>query len=594
MTGRADDDFFQRRRNEIRRSVQNTASDHWQRLRERREAELESNVLLAEVLQPVAEEYEAHVVLADIDERAVDLIRGFIAEAEHDDAVKIWSEVELRKQMHRRYPAEAHRVSVDRSTLPTPLQHEEPLNVHVEGIGLHILGLMRDVWWEDIERKPLYQWDEQGRLMVRLDGYRDGDRTGSFGIEASMEDRLRGTRGKVIRNISTGREERIEPRQGRDVRLTIDIDLQASIAALLDPKIGLTKAQVWHGSPQVTETKTPKIGEPLNGTAVVMEVATGEILAAVSNPRMSYELLREDPEKIYKDELNRPFFNRPFQQAYQPGSTIKPIVLCSAVAARRYGLGEEIFCRGYLDEGHPNRYRCWIFKKYLTGHGALGPAESIARSCNVFYYELGQRMGSKRLVDWFSRFGLGSPTGCGLKEETGGDLPDLARADERGAPGFARADAIFMGIGQGPVRWTPVQAASAYATLARDGRYLQPTLVRDADRMEPRVGRDLRLHPIAVQEALQGLYDVVHASYGTGRYLHKLDREPIFNAEGVTIYGKSGTAEGVPLRAVEEYNEQGFPVRYGPILREGDHSWFIAMVAPEGQKRPTHVITVVT
>ncbi len=194
---------------------------------------------------------------------------------------------------------------------------------------------------------------------------------------------------------------------------------------------------------------------------------------------MPLDTLENDSEKIYDDHINKPYLNRTIAQPYQPGSTIKPFMLVSAVSAGVHQLGTPILCNGYLHEGDPTHYRCWIFKQYMLRHGLLKGAEAIARSCNVFFYTLGEDMGPARVGEWYGKFGLGRPTGLSLPDEVAGDLPD-PEASRAGK--FNTADAIFMGIGQGPVRWTPMQAAGAYATLIRKGLMMEPTLIADSER----------------------------------------------------------------------------------------------------------------
>lgn len=603
--GKVSMDDIERRRNSIRRRVQVMAAYLWEHWRERRMQELGEPVAIADVARPIAEQRQAHSVLRDISDRQRIVIQGFIAEAEHEQimyeqarrrddgpvedhrALGIWRQVHLKRPRQRRYPHETLDVSIDRTTMPTPLRSDEPKKIEVEGVGLHVIGLMRDAWADDINARPFDRQDDLG-------GYLDGDRMGSVGIEATAEQMLRGVRGWTIRHLDTGKIERQEPIAGRDVTITLDIQLQAYVQALMEPETGLMQVQPWHRKP---DTPGPEVGTPLNGSAVVLDIETGHVLAAVSMPSMPWRLLRDEPSVVYDNKVDMPYLNRVVARPYQPGSTIKPLILCAATSAGVYALDDHIICRGYLDPGHPNRYRCWIFKVYRSQHGPLPPNEAIARSCNVFFYTLGRRMGSRRLVPWLSSFGLGSPTHCGLPGESGGDLPDMARANERNAPGFTQADAIFMGIGQGPVRWTPLQAADAYATIARDGQRISPTFLMDTS-VDPtgnsdRIRKDLHINPAAIDQAILGLYGVVNESFGTGRVIGQLNREPIFNVENVTIYGKSGTAQAVPHRVGIDDDGDGFPDRYGPIVKQGDHAWFIAMIKPKGARKPTHLIVVV-
>jgi penicillin-binding protein 2 len=214
--------------------------------------------------------------------------------------------------------------------------------------------------------------------------------------------------------------------------------------------------------------------------------------------------------------------------------------------------------------------------------------EAIMHSCNIYFYTAGRRMGLQRLSQWYSDFGLGRITRCGLPEEVTGDLPDPHKpAGEQDI-----ADATFMGIGQGPIRWTPIQAANAYATLVRGGIWTPPTFIKDQDRLDSRERIDLHLNAAAVREALQGLDDVINNPESTSRTLRVYEgREPIFNVEGVKLYAKTGTAEGVPHRV--DANGDNRITRDDQIVKSGDHAWVMCLVQPAGHTKPTHVVAVV-
>ncbi len=590
--GRIDRSEIERKKNAIRQRIQNVASHLWAIWRERRKQELDEDVPLASVAKPIQEQDQAHSILTHISESTRAIIQSFIAESSHDDALRVWQEVEVRRPQQRTYPWETRTILIDRSHMPSPLRSDEPLKVTVEGVGMHIIGRMRHIWKEDMESgqiNPFRRRDERGKSVTDLAGYLPGDLIGSGGIESGCELRLRGSRGKFVRHLDTGYEDRIEPVPGTDVHLTIDIKLQARIQAIMAPESGLMTLQSWQHPGAESEGR---LGQRLNGSAVVLEVETGEVLAAVSMPPLSQRMIRDQPERIFGDHINRPYVNRVVSQPYQPGSTVKPLLFAAAVTAGKVGLEETITCKGYLDEGHPDRYRCWIYKRYMSMHGPLEGVEAIARSCNVFFYTLGRRMGSMRLIDWYGRYGLGRVSHCGLPEEVAGDLPDPDLAGEPGVVGFLPADAIFMGIGQGPIRWTPLQAAAAYATLIRNGAYLSPTFIRGDACGNPRQERNLNLNPSAVNKAMAGLYDVVNESYGTGRYLRVGEkRELIFDFEDLRLSGKSGTAQAVPLRV--DSDGDGRITGDDRIVRTGDHGWFIVLVQPPGTHRPAYVVAVV-
>jgi len=567
-----------RRRDVIRRRVQRGIASQAQRNQKRREKDFDESLSWIEARQRIREENWAHTIVNNLSDQTRINIQGFIAGAQDDPALGVWREVQIRQPRQRRYPNETFSISVDRSTLPTPLRHDGPLEVEVKGVALHHIGLLRGIWDSDEGLVPYSTKNPRG--------YRVGDQIGRWGIERSMEDRLRGTRGMVTRQLDTGEEQRIEPIPGQDVRLTLDIQLQAQVQALMSPQVGLMTAQAYQKYEKNTNRKP---GTELNGAAVILAIDSGEILAAVSMPEMPLQMLREESEKLFDDHVNQPYLNRVVSRPYQPGSTVKPIVLASAVTAGKLSLSEQIICRGYLDAGNPDGLRCWIYKSfYPSVHGPLYGHEAIMHSCNIYFYTAGRRMGLKNLSRWYGKFGLGRITGCGLPEEVAGDLPDPDKpAGEQDV-----ADATFMGIGQGPIRWTPIQAAEAYATLARGGQWLTPTFIKDESRDKPREHVDLELNAAAVREAMQGLDDVANSPQSSSHRLRlPTGREPIFNVGGVKLYVKTGTAEGVPYRI--DSDGDGRITRKDQIVKSGDHAWVIALVQPDSQASPTHVVVVV-
>ena len=574
------------------RRVKQTASVVWARRLERRLEEEEEGVSLADVSGPIGEQLAAHALLTNVSPSSLVRVRSLIARAIHDPEMAVWGQVSIEASRYRRYPFETMTLELDRSTLPIPLRQSRPVEVTLEGVGQHLIGALRGIWKEDADRRPYRTTDGDDQMMIDLGGYLPGDRTGRWGIEKSQEDRLRGVRGLVASRLDLDQQDRREPVAGGDVVLTVDIQLQGRIQAIMDPQFGLMKVQAWHSNSPSQDPLSPQYGQPLNGVAVVLDVANSYVLAAVSMPAFSLRQLHEDPSSVWGDKVNQPFLNRPIARAYQPGSTVKPLVLAAGVTDRKIGYDQKITCAGHLDPDANDRYRCWIYKLYDSVHGPLGASEAIARSCNIYFYTMGRRLGAQRLVGWYNQLGLGKVTGCGLDEEVGGDLPDLDHSDSPYSAGFSSADAIFMAIGQGPVRWTALQAAGCYATLARGGYAISPTFVMVGQPDRPQIGRDLGLDPRGVELAMQGMADAVNRRYGTAHSLSLLDREPVFNIEGVRLYGKSGTAQGVPLW-VDVDGDGRFTREIDRIAKRGDHAWVICLVQRPGSPRPDYVVAVV-
>jgi cell division protein FtsI/penicillin-binding protein 2 len=517
----------------------------------------------------------------------------------------------------RDYPFEAVQLAVDRSSLPTPVKAKESLPLEVEGVACHILGRLRDKLYGDTAITERAMQPESGESapaantptrispgdasrrrtylaanpavaasVISSDGedrgaYRDGDRVGDAGVEGAYEMRLRGARGTSTTRLDSGKREFVAPIKGEDVTLTLDVMLQARVQAAMSPELGLAQVQPWHQQ----ESSTQKPGDPLYGAAVVLDVDTGEILAAVSTPTFTRRQLKESPDSIFQDRLTTPYVNRCWEKPYPPGSIIKAAVLAGAVTLGSYRADERIACNGFLIPNKPSIYRCHIYKHFSTTHSILmghdlDGTEALMLSCNIFFYTMGKRLGPESLVKLYREYGICTPFDLGAGPEFAGQLGRRNDGSD-----LSPADAILMAIGQGPVTWTPLHAANNYATLARSGTELTPTLVKGRNRPQP---RELGLDPRGIQMAMDGLGLVVNGERGTGRHLTIDGREePIFNAKGVTIWGKTGTAAAPEIRGRDP---DGAGPGTGELLEKGDHSWFVILA---GRDRPRYAIAVV-
>ena len=556
--GRIDRDALEQRKAEIIRRVEQIANDVWARQQARRAAQMEEEGEAPPLIKrPISEHRSPHAILENVTEDTLLQIRHLIALAESndeapptagqtDDSLKAWEEVSIQASRQRVYPLETLTVNIDLSTFPGALRQQKRVDVTVEGVAWSMIGDMRTIWREDVERRPYSTTLADGTKHIDLGGYLPGDRTGRWGIEQAFEDVLRGHRGRILEYVDKSHEDvRVDPVAGRNVTMTLDIRLQARIQALMDPRLGLTRVQPWHakeystiadvqpGEESTVDPLRPKLGEALNAAAVIIDIGSGEILAAVSMPTVGKRQLNDDPDSVWGDTVNRPFTNRAIAVPYQPGSTMKPVTLLACVAEGLLAADGAISGTGHLYPNLPNQYRCWIYKHYnglthdqVVGH-PLNGAEAIARSCNIFFYTMGMRLGTAKLVIWFRKFGLGSTFDCGLPEESRGRIPSIidAREPHRGGP----SEAIMMGIGQGRVEWTVLQAANVYATVARGGYMLAPTFIRDVQGEAPRTRRreDLHLDPRAIDIVMQGLFESVNKPYGTAHHLALLEGKPL-------------------------------------------------------------------
>ena len=349
------------------------------------------------------------------------------------------------------------------------------------------------------------------------------------------------------------------PQPGRDVRITVDIDLQQTIEhAFTDVR--------W-----VDKNGTVVEEHEMHGAAIVLDIPTNQVRAMVSWP--TYDLNQRESlyASLAADRINRPLTNRATQMSLPPGSTVKPIVGLGAVTMGAIGINEGIFCTGYLiinGQQLRNMARCWTASRYAKTYGdeyiadhsfdghprgtPLMLVDAIQRSCNVFFETLGERMKLDGLHYWFNAFGLGRKTGIGLSESAG----QIPSADLGFAP---RELKWFSAIGQSGVTATPIQMANVAATVARDGVWMRPRLmVRDADARP--AGSDtpdrvnLHLSPEALAAVKEGMYRVVNTRAGSGYAARR---------EDVDIAGKTGTAQAGAVHAAKARRQRRARPRRG-------------------------------
>lgn len=553
---------------------------------------------------PIAEMKQAHVLFPDVSDdvafRCFRLIEQQVPIASNTDderATLRFPGLEVIDATDRIYPLDSIVVDLDARTLPELIRAEQTLSLTIEGVASHVIGRTRS--------GPTREDEDARRLLIDGDAafasrVLTGDRTdrgryfprdtvGVGGIEGSHESDLRGLRGLRTIHLDTGESEQVEPSAGSDIYLTIDVMLQARIRAAMDPGSGLAQVQEWHGNENLP------LGTPLFGAAVVLDIDRAEIIAMVSTPNVPRDGLEDSPEMQRFIAINAPYVNRAIAKPYPPGSIAKAVMLCGAVKQGVHDLDRGIVCTGHLFPDQPTLFRCWIYKHYngMThspdGRPLLAP-EALMRSCNIFFYTLGQRLGPERITQVYKWFGVGEAFNLGIGPEWPGQVGLMGSTANDGSD-LQIQDAILMGIGQGPVTWTPMHAADAYATLARAGYKIKPRMVASAgDELEV---TDLGLPRRVVAEALEGLRLSANDQNGTGHHLtYQVDglnhREPIFNVPGVEVYGKTGTATAPDLR-VDPDGDGPLPAE---VVRSGDHSWFVVMVGPQGEG-PRYVIAVV-
>ncbi|MFN7397113.1 MAG: peptidoglycan D,D-transpeptidase FtsI family protein [bacterium] len=548
----------------------------------------ESTLSLAEVARPIREQRTPHVLVRDLDE---EMAFTFPNESELAGS-PLLPGMKLVDATRREYPSEEIAVVLDLSNFPGPLRSQKTQEVTARGVATGIIGWMRgQLFKEDFARRPPRSIGDDGKPAIDLGAYRPGDSIGAAGLEWALEPELRGARGSVLERLDTGQSTRVERTPGKDVRLTLDSRLQARVQALMNPLTGLTVVQPWQNN------KALDPGTPLNAAAVILDIDTGEILSMVSTPTFTRQQLQDDPASVLGEASGQPLLSRAMGRAYAPGSIVKPLMLAGGVAQGVWEAGRTIDCTGHFHPDRPDMLRCWIYKQNNTTHTAqfghpLTADEAVMVSCNIYFFTLGQKLGPEGIEKLFASLGVGTDDGIkrpdlGVGYQFPGSVGRMSRrespADESGdqRPRITAGDAILMGIGQGPIAWTPLQAADAYATLARGGIRLVPKIRTDV----PSVRDDLGWDRGSVQMAMRGLQRAVSEERGSGHHITYTGpdgvqaKEPTFNIPGVSIWGKSGTADS------------GKKSQENPDASL-DHSWFVVMAGAEGAARPRVVVAL--
>ncbi|MCC6696688.1 MAG: penicillin-binding protein 2 [Candidatus Hydrogenedentes bacterium] len=427
--------------------------------------------------------------------------------------------------------------------------------------------------------------DEWKRLKPR---YSMGDVTGRSGLEMQYEDVLKGVDGAMIVSRyngsvpqlktdergnayvemdSKGREleveERIDPVPGGSIFTTLDIGLQRECERLL---------------------------EGLTGAVVVLNAETGEVLSMASSPGYDPSIfVTNSPNRgqlvtATLGDKTKPMLCRAHEFHYPPGSVFKVLL---AIAGLEEGVINEhttFGCSGkfYLP-GVSRPWRCWRLK--YGGHGGVAVVDALAYSCDVYFYNVGLKLGAERIKAWSSKLGLGVQTGIDLPGEVTGLIPDperkkmLALKAGKTEPWYQKwypGETVNMSIGQGEVVTTPLQNAVLMASVLNGGRRVRPYLNME---LGPQVSE-----PLFSEETLrivtEGMRKCVArdkpAPTGTGKEA---------KIEGLDILGKTGTAQVAGLQHVKHYaNEEDIPYE----LR--DHALFISGVTDRSPRIAVSVI----
>ena len=379
------------------------------------------------------------------------------------------------------------------------------------GYASHILGRTGKIPAEDWE-----YYKERGYEMNAV--------VGLDGCEAAFEEYLRGVDGVMIvtedkdGNIIDSRVEK-EPVAGKDVYLTIDIDLQIAAEKGLAVTV---KALVSSDA----------------GALTAVDPNNGEVLAIASHPTFDLCTFGQDYSDLVKDPAN-PLYNRALDGLYAPGSTFKLGMVAAGVSHGTVKADTVIHCAGRYNYYSDYRPKCWI---YPGSHGDLNSMGALEVSCNCYFYELGRLMGIDVMNEYCTGYGLGQLTGIELGEKKGVLAgPDYREAN--GLSGWTAGNTISAAIGQSDNNFTPIQMSVYVSTLLNGGtRYAAHLLkeVRDYGgeellyTAEAKVLDRVELSASAVSAVKEGMRRMVASSATVTKYMKNVP---------VTVGGKTGTAQ---------------------------------------------------
>ncbi|HZQ22458.1 MAG TPA: penicillin-binding protein 2 [Terriglobales bacterium] len=429
------------------------------------------------------------------------------------------------------------------------------------GFMAHLIGYVGEVS-EDMLNQP--QWEF----------YNPGDVVGKSGVELQYNQLLMGKNGSrralvTARGREVGRLSETPAVPGRQLKLTVDVDLQIAAEQALEGK---------------------------NGAIVAMDPRTGEILAMVSRPtfdpnNFAVRIKAEDWNKLVTDE-NHPLLNKAIQAQLAPGSVFKIIM---ATAGLQEGIAQNLHVNCGGGASFYGRYfKCWVVAEHRV-HGPVDISKGIYQSCDVFFYTLAEKLGIDRIAKWATLLGLGQRTGIDLPQEVTGVMPSEEWKIRNFKQKWYAGETISVGIGQGAVATTPIQLARAIAGIASGGILRRPHVTNPTDLpvgMMPaaNVPNEMKipLDPENWQTITDAMANVVNP-IGTAPSAHLKD---------IDFAGKTGSAQTISNAAKarlangkSKFKDNGWFVGVEPrrnpeivvctLLEEGEHGYLAARAAAQ-------------
>ena len=499
--------------------------------------------------------FDLHIVLKDAKpvEQTVKKLSKYInvpeselmSKIENDKTVSSYKPILLKKDIGRDALAA---IEVRKFDLPGVVVDVKPRRHYIERqTASHLIGYLSEINADELN-------------SGKYPGYTVGDYIGKFGVEKIFESFLQGKRGgrqvevnvmgQVVRILKT-----VDPQPGRNLYLTIDMRVQKKAEVLL---------------------------KGVAGAVAAMDPQTGQILALASSPSFDQNVFvdgmsHEQWDAMVSNPL-RPLENKVIQGEYPPASTFKIITAIAGLEEGVIDKNTTFYCPGYYKYG--NRvYRCWKH----AGHDSVNVVKALAESCDVFFYQVGQKLGIDRLSMYAIASGLGSPTGIDLDHEASGLIPTKEWKKRRTGVAWQGGETLSVAIGQGFDLATPLQMLVFTSAVANGGNMYKPLILKSVYSSEGSVileskkqlAGKLPVSKQTLQIIKEGLWNVVNNKKGTAWIAH---------IEGIDISGKTGTAQVVGRSKDRGLSEEELSHRLK------SHAWFVAYAPSADPKIAVSVI----
>ncbi len=497
----------------------------------KKEMAIDENATAEEAFQKLKEKY-------DIQEENVENARKIMA-VRYEATIEGFSNIKpitISRDISRK---SANQVREQSDKFPgTSLVTEPVIEYPYKSLASHLLGYVGKINQEEYQAKK--------------DTYKMNDLIGREGIQYTLEEYLKGKDG--IRQIDmavdgTITEEYIskEATAGNNVTLTIDANLQKKVEEALEKNIKKIASGETDGKKHNTK----------EGAAIVMNVKTGDVLAMASYPSYEPELFAKgiSSSKLKEYEKDSNTYNRAISSAYAPGSTFKMAVATAALETGTFTTSTLVTDNGPYPRGH--HPVCWIYTDHHYGHGALNISNAIKHSCNIFFYEIGYKIGIDKIAEYAYQYGLGKKTGIELAGESVGIVASTKYKQETYHEEWQLGETLSAAIGQSYNSFTPIQMARYICMIANGGKAVDVSVIKaitDSDgnaiskeeinkKVNEKLGmkeedskvENLKLKSETLEAIKKGMKGVTSEAGGTAYY--------VFSDLDMVIAGKTGSAE---------------------------------------------------